>query len=337
MTPKRINPKTSKGHDLYEISSLVQKSLRRNDVKFALYSSNELMPKYVKYLWKRLLTVSAEDCHDMVTAKILALCRKSEKVKAEEERRCVEEALSILLSARKSRDADYYACNLFNSRDRIDLSKYGQEVFDASAATKNGHNVFFLKSVFDKAIDECDDITAGYAANEIKVYYPNFCWDMIEQKASVKFNSAMLSKEIHALRMTDERTEYSNTLLFRSKAIVLLIALSCGLPIEVYEDKVEHPQVTFDDVSEERLFIPSYTYDCHTLKGKMMGKTKKQFVEAEFNALTPRCEGLYDNASWERFFYNSKHGFYTKEYTPHPSEARVQEIDMFLTTPTIFM
>ena len=67
-----------------------------------------------------------------------------------------------------------------------------------------------------------------------------------------------------------------------------------------------------------------------------MGKTKEQFVKDEFDSLSPRVVGMYDKSSWERFFYNTKHGFWTKEYTPHPSEARVYEIDNHLITPTLF-
>lgn len=339
MKPQRINPKTRRNHDLFEISSLVQKSLRRNDVTMALYSARELLPKYENYLWKRLLTVSAEDCHDMVTHKIYNLCKKAEKQIPEIAEEYVDMALSILLTAKKSRDADYYACNLFNSRDKIDFEDYGfgHEDFDPNSSTKNGHNVFFLEEVFRKAIDEANDFIAGYSANEIKVYYPNLCWDLIEMKAS-SFGYKELATEVHALRKVDERLDYSNTLLFRSKAIVLMLAITNGLDLLAeYVDNVDHPHVSMNDLDDEVLQLPMYTFDCHTLKGKMMGKTKEQFVKDEYNSLSPRVAGIYDNASWERFFYNSRYGFWTKEYTPHPSASRVNEIDNHLNQPSMFL
>lgn len=135
---------TRNGHNLFEVSSLIQKALRRSDKEMALYASAEMMPRYRNYLWKRLLTVSAEDCHDMVTNKIMSLQGKDRYNKSGTySDETIEEALSILLSAQKNRDADYCACNLFNSRDKRKFGEeYGVDEFDPQSSTKNGHNVY---------------------------------------------------------------------------------------------------------------------------------------------------------------------------------------------------
>ena len=60
------------------MSSMIQKAIRRCDIPHAAYAANELGGKYRKYLWKRLLTVSAEDCYGIMTKEIVALQQADE-------------------------------------------------------------------------------------------------------------------------------------------------------------------------------------------------------------------------------------------------------------------
>lgn len=102
---------TKNGRDFYEVASLLQKSLRRGDIKYAACAVNELFPKYANYCWNRLMTVSAEDCADLVTGEIVALHDawvqvnkgKSDNSKG---RIFLAKAILILARARHSRDAD---------------------------------------------------------------------------------------------------------------------------------------------------------------------------------------------------------------------------------------
>ena len=65
---------TQRGYDFYEVASALQKSIRRADTKVAGYFALELFPQYHNYVWKRLLTVSAEDCYGpMITQEVKAL------------------------------------------------------------------------------------------------------------------------------------------------------------------------------------------------------------------------------------------------------------------------
>ncbi len=107
---------TKNGYDLFEMSSMLQKAIRRSDIPHAAYAANELGVKYRKYLWKRLLTVSAEDCYGIMTKEIVALQQADEYVnkKAKEgdtNDLFIAKALILLCMARKNRDADYVACN----------------------------------------------------------------------------------------------------------------------------------------------------------------------------------------------------------------------------------
>jgi len=124
---KKETVKTRNQYNMFEISSLIQKSIRRRHAEFAYFAANELIPHYRNYLWKRLLTVSAEDCFDMLTGKIMDLHEKDCNREDAANRKYIACAVSVLLNARKNRDADFFACNLLNSRDRKDIDKYVED------------------------------------------------------------------------------------------------------------------------------------------------------------------------------------------------------------------
>lgn len=107
---------TKSGHSFYDMASLLQNAIRRNKYELAGYAAAELFPKYKKWLWKRLLIISAEDCYGIITGEILALMEANEKMtKPNEETIFVAKAISLLCAARKNLDADYFACNLMHS------------------------------------------------------------------------------------------------------------------------------------------------------------------------------------------------------------------------------
>ena len=109
--------RTTHGYNLYDISSMLQKAIRRADVYHAAYAAAELHPKYRAYLWKRLLTVSAEDCYGIMTKEIVALQQADDIVNGKSEAKhddnwlFIAKAVTLLCMARKNRDADYVCCN----------------------------------------------------------------------------------------------------------------------------------------------------------------------------------------------------------------------------------
>lgn len=108
--------KTKNGYDMYEMSSMLQKAIRRSDIPHAAYAANELAPSYRGYLWKRLLTVSAEDCYGIMTKEIIALQQADDYVNKKAKPGMtndlfIAKGVVLLCMARKNRDADYVACN----------------------------------------------------------------------------------------------------------------------------------------------------------------------------------------------------------------------------------
>ena len=65
---------TTRGYSFPAVSSAMQKAVRRGDAKLAGYWALELWASgFGQYVWRRLLTVSAEDCWGILTAEVKAL------------------------------------------------------------------------------------------------------------------------------------------------------------------------------------------------------------------------------------------------------------------------
>lgn len=186
--------KTYSGYNLYDMSSMLQKAIRRGDVFHASFAAKEMHVKYREYLWRRLLTVSAEDCYGIMTKEIIALWEADQIINGN---KCkswifIAKAVTLLCMARKNRDADYVCLNFM-----------------------------------------CPD--KDLSPDEIK----EFGWD--------------------------------------------------GLP--------------------ESVTVPDWVYDCHTRKGKMMGKTKLEMVIEENAALRPHQLNLFDDGDFGQMVEDDrKHG-----------------------------
>ena len=85
-----------------------------------------------------------------------------------------------------------------------------------------------------------------------------------------------------------------------SKAVILLCEVRKSRDADhlqnfIYDRKDVDVEKWIDDVRKESIDIPKYTYDVHTRKGKMMGRTKKEFFKEEYEALKPKQKGLFDD------------------------------------------
>lgn len=127
------SPTTKNGYSMYEMASMLQKAIRRCDVPHAAYAANELAPAYRGYLWKRLYTVSAEDCYGIMTQEVVALHQADQYVNAKAKPGqtndlFIAKAVVLLCMARKNRDADYVACNFMWGDRPLTDEEYDQFV-----------------------------------------------------------------------------------------------------------------------------------------------------------------------------------------------------------------
>ena len=320
---------TKNGHNMFEVSSLIQKAIRRSNKDYAGYAANELAPRFRNYLWKRLLCVSAEDCYDLITNKIVALKQADDAQNWQSKSPLfIEKAIGILLAARKNRDADYFACNLLNSRDRVYFDEDGSINNNSGFYTKNGHDMFLVSALLERAIMSVDDVKAGYLANELMVRYREFLWKRIIT-ISGNLNYQNVTNEIIALKKADDMQPFTSpkSSIFVAKAVTVLLKVVKYGYSDFYVNDFVYPIVHLSDYDNRHMVIPDYVFDCHTHRGKQIGKTKKEFIVTEQAALTPYVKGWYDNLSWDRFFYLEKNGFYDKNnITPRPNEKKMKEI-----------
>jgi replication-associated recombination protein RarA len=103
--------KTIRGYPFGEVASALQKAIRRADARLAGYWTIELFESgFTEYLWRRLLTISAEDCWGVITHEIEALYRSWQMISRQKKgggRVFAAKAAILLSMARKSRDADH--------------------------------------------------------------------------------------------------------------------------------------------------------------------------------------------------------------------------------------
>jgi replication-associated recombination protein RarA len=106
--------RTHRGHNFSEVSSAMQKAIRRNDAPLAGYWALELWQSgFGRYVWKRLLTISTEDCWGILTQEVKALhdsylvINEGVPPKQARGRIFISKAVILLCLSKKNRDPDY--------------------------------------------------------------------------------------------------------------------------------------------------------------------------------------------------------------------------------------
>lgn len=147
---------TSKGYDFFQVSSALQKCIRRGLEDEALYWAVELFESgFVEYVWKRLRIMSSEDiglAEPTISSEIWALYSmhkeqsKKKDDKNQPERLFLTHAVIRMCRAKKSRMIDWallwaWTCHKFRSLPVPDfaLDKHN----DAGRKLKRGWGHFF--------------------------------------------------------------------------------------------------------------------------------------------------------------------------------------------------
>lgn len=177
--------------------------------------------------------------------------------------------------------------------------------------TKNGFSLQEVASSVQKAIRRGDGKVAGYFAIELfESGYHNYLWKRL-LIISAEDCFGIITKEILALKeafdpiykakKADDHRPIGR--IFICKAVILLCqvaksrdadhlnALVPNLILPSDEDIV----AAIEDARKNPEPIPDYAFDVHTLKGRLNGKTKKDFFQEEHEALKDRQLGFFDN------------------------------------------
>ena len=124
--------RTVGGYDFFEVSSAMQKAIRRGDTAVAGFFALELWhSNFRDYVWKRLFTISAEDCYGLITHEIEALWQGHELVNKTSDkpkgRIFVSKAIILLCQCGKCRDSDHLQ-NFIYDHTMIDVEQWIRDV-----------------------------------------------------------------------------------------------------------------------------------------------------------------------------------------------------------------
>jgi len=165
--------KTVKGYDFFEISSALQKSIRRGDEDDALFWATELdKSNYGEYVWKRLKIIASEDvglAEPLLPAVIESLYnnwlvqRKKKDTDHFPERLFLVHAVIFAVRAEKSRLVDHACCVYYNNdNDHRLIPDYALDMHTYRGKTMGrGFEHFLAESV---KVNNVSDLWDPYAA-----------------------------------------------------------------------------------------------------------------------------------------------------------------------------
>jgi len=130
--------RTIRHYNFSEVSSAMQKAIRRGDAALAGYWALELWQSgFGKYVWKRLLTISAEDCWGILTQEVKALhdsylvINDGIPPKQAKGRIFISKAVILLCLAKKSRDPDHLQNFVYDQQAGLDPETLTDELDQA--------------------------------------------------------------------------------------------------------------------------------------------------------------------------------------------------------------
>lgn len=286
---------TKTGKNMFEMASLLQKAARRGDFNLTSYAADEMYGGYHSMLWKRILTISCEDCWGVLTKELLRL--RNEDVRTREDGitdlSYVTNAVALLSRALKSRDACYFACNFVltpNERDDLEVKEDAVEqmrtlIYNFRKApdtfeqmgmfqtakkstvrtepfTADGMDPYYAACLLREAINVLDMENMGYAISQLRESHRMLLWDALIIISLLNGASA-LTAEIMSLKSVDnlvngKKDAGSKDEIFISKAVMLLCYERAG-----YESLMASPiinpyrYIDWDDYKGIRLISRS--------------------------------------------------------------------------------
>lgn len=333
-------PFTKTGFNMFDMMSMMQKSIRRADYNNAGFAAQQLKDEYRTTLWNRMVITSAEDCFGIITKEVVHLMEEDKKIADDQN---IARALAIMCKSKKSRDACYFACNFVLTSREIEVPDAGSEAkilyerINKRSQQKNQdqydqfgffqEDMFFVDEEIDfqsdnkeymygakliRAIIHRDMDTIGFCIDKLRIEHREFLWKVFEDFAVIRESKTeTVTKEIQALKRADDLVngrKKEKDEIFVSKAAILLCHSNdlrfksiASSDIVVDFALIDWSKAKIRPISECKLendTIPEWVYDCHTLKGKKMGKTDWDMTTSEQKALTPLQPAYFDEASW---------------------------------------
>lgn len=350
-------PYTETGYNMFDMLSMLQKAIRRGEYEIAGFAAQQLKLSFRTTMWNRMLVISSEDCFGVITKELFRLREEDRKNPCDENidravallchsdksRDACYFACNFILVTRNPRKIFVSREDMKSLKARIEGSQLDSEdywlqdsMFGPDTMEEVGdtdiEQFYYDGAALQKAILHLDMDMAGFHADKLRYDKRDFLWKVLVDFAEHSVGES-IEDEIKALRDTDtcvngKKKAGSKDEIFLSKAIVLL----CYCADPKFGDVCSSDMVEMDAPTDWSIFtskpvancelptkeIPGWVYDCHTLKGKEMGKTDWDMTRTEQLALFPLRLAYFDDASW---IYT-----YEDDYQNHRISKRLMEL-----------
>lgn len=329
------SPTTESGYNLFDMLSMMQKAIRRGQYNEAGFAADQLKKTYRAAMWNRLLVISSEDCFGIITKEIIRLKQENTNeaiaravallCRTRKSRDACYFSCNFVLASRKPREIEPDAELMNGLQGCLNTEKKPKPVYDESG--------FEQMTLFDYEKQEqqddddcCDDIRtaailmkaiqhrdmdmAGYQIDQLRYDSRDNLWNAYQYFAE-KVMPVGLGDEIKALKSADESVnagKKNKDEIFISKAAICLLYHAdtemqdiLGDEIITADKNIDWKKYRIKPIEDCRLKskeLPEWVYDCHTLKGKRMGKTDWDMTRTEQEALHPLRKAYFDDASW---------------------------------------
>lgn len=183
---------------------------------------------------------------------------------------------------------------------------------DLNSLSENDIRIAKYGAALQIALDHRDMDMIGFMMDSLRRGERSFLWNVLIDYAELSCTDVLA--EIIALREADDmvnrrKKDLEKDEIFISKAAVLLChTIDPSFKSVLGEDElirftecIDWSNVRVKDIKDcvlENGKIPDWVYDCHTIKGKRMGKTDWDMTTTEQAALRPLELGYFDDASW---------------------------------------
>lgn len=171
--------------------------------------------------------------------------------------------------------------------------------------TKRGYDFYVATSAMQKAIRRGETALAGFFALELmESGFHNYVWKRL-MTISAEDCHGIITQEIESLWNGFKEHFQKGTQkgrIYLAKAIIVLSQAPKSRDADHLTNLIYDKEVVTSEAERfmnsldktEKMAVPDYVYDVHTIQGKKRGKTKEDFFREEFKALNPRQKGLFD-------------------------------------------
>lgn len=289
-------PYTENGYNMFDMLSLIQKSIRRSDYNHASFAAKQLKGRYRTTMWNRLFVTASEDCFGVLSKEIVELRKQDDE---DPNDRNLSNALALMCRAKKSRDACYFACNfvLANRKPRnfqfsesemynfhLCLNK-AREMIAGKKTNDDGGQLTIEESGFkDADIDYCElfcslseeESAAAYNGLALQKALKHRDMDMIgyhtnffRENCREKFwevlldyavnNASQLYSEIDSLRICDDVVNKRRAPLDKDNIFVAkAVMLLCYYEDDRFDSVLSNHIIKFDELIDwSQWSIPS--------------------------------------------------------------------------------